>query len=78
MRIKAIVAEKFCITTAMRFVPLATATGIPIAIYSAIVITEPPPPSVLMIPTTTPETSSKVTTTQSIFCNHSIILLEIL
>ena len=74
LRIKAIVADRFCMTTAMRLVPLATATGMPIAINSAMVITEPPPPSVLMMPTTTPETSNKPISIQFTSCNHSIIL----
>jgi hypothetical protein len=59
LRRKAIVAEKFCNSTAMRLVPFARPIGIPIAINSDIVITEPPPPNVLIIPTITPDTRSK-------------------
>ena len=60
LRKKATVADRFCISTAIRFVPLAMPIGIPIAINSDIVMTEPPPPKVLIMPTTTPDTNSNI------------------
>ena len=43
-----------------RLVPFAKPIGMPIAINSDMVITEPPPPSVLIMPTITPETRSRI------------------
>ena len=67
LRMNVTVAAKFCIKTAMRFVPFATFIGKPKAINIVIVIIEPPPASVFMIPTAVPEISKTTTICQSIF-----------
>ena len=66
LRMKVTVAARFCIKTAIRFVPLATLIGKPKAINIVIVIIEPPPASVLITPTAVPEISSMMTICQSI------------
>ena len=66
LRMNVMVAARFCISTAMRFVPLATFIGKPKAINIVIVIIEPPPARVLMIPTAVPEISKTITICQSI------------
>ena len=66
LRMNVTVAARFCINTAIRFVPLAILIGRPNAINIVIVIIEPPPARVLIIPTAVPEISRTIAICQSI------------
>ena len=57
LRKKANEEVKFCNTTAMRFVPLATLMGSPKAMNSVIEIIAPPPARVFITPTIMPEST---------------------
>lgn len=58
LRRKASVAVRFCNTTAIRLVPLATFMGSPSTMNSVMVMMAPPPARVLMTPTTIPDSTS--------------------
>ena len=67
LRMNVMVAARFCINTAIRFVPLAILMGKPNAMNIVMVMIEPPPARVLMMPTAVPDISKTITICQSIF-----------